>query len=365
MRLWIDRFHTAKAWCLRNSNIVFFVGGFLFDLLTLTRIDAWIDLSMQAGYLSLITVLIFYQVREELGLWSPPARLVKLWHYNVEALHFCYGALLSAYVIFYFRSASITHTGVFLFLVLVLMFANEMPQVKKAGRSLRLGLHAFCIASYLNYLIPVLVGRMNVGTFFLALIVTAGIMALMTRRLTVYYEKAGFPRRATMASLGWPPVLVLVILGVFYVMKWIPPVPLSLQFSGIYHDVARHEERYVLTYRQPPWRVWKRESDPFYAAPGDVVHCFVRIFAPTRFRHQIVMHWQVKTPNGYRTTDRVPLVISGGRDQGYRGVSAKSNFEPGAWRVAVETSDERVIGVVDFRIVSETAPERQLRTAEM
>ena len=44
-----------KLWIDRYGNIAFFVGGFLFDTLTLVRIDSTIDLVLQAVYLGAIT----------------------------------------------------------------------------------------------------------------------------------------------------------------------------------------------------------------------------------------------------------------------------------------------------------------------
>lgn len=45
------------------------------------------------------------------------------------------------------------------------------------------------------------------------------------------------------------------------------------------------------------------------------------------------------------------LIISGGRDDGYRGYTYKSNLKEGKWQVDVITEEELILGVIDFEIV--------------
>jgi Protein of unknown function (DUF2914) len=335
---------------VQRSNVLMFVAGFLFDFLTMQRIDAWADLAFQLLYLASLTALLVWQHREALGLWKPPALIQRLWHYNVEALHFFYGGLLSAYVVLYFKSSTGARPLVFFGLLVGLMFLNEMPQIRRAGHRLRLGLYAFCVVSFLNYFVPILVGRMGGWVFLLSLVLSATFLWLVADRLASVDAR----RSVVRARLFTPAVVVCVVIGLLYLLRLIPPVPLSVQFQGIYHDVKVQGGSYVLTYEKPPiWRFWRHDSRPFHRRPGDRLVYFVRIYAPTAFTHQIFTRWEAQDAGSgaWQASDRIALpAIRGGRAEGYRTFAAKTNFHAGRWRVTAETDDGRAIAMLTFQV---------------
>jgi len=352
-----------QVWHLarHHSNELMFAAGFLFDLATMQRIDAWTDLAMQLVYLAALTVLLIYQHREAQGQWKPPAGMARLWVHNVEVLHFCYGGLLSAYVVLYLKSSTRARPLVFLLLLVALMFLNEMPQLRRAGYRLRLGLYAFCVLSFLNYFVPLLVGRMSGWIFLLSLLLSGGAVWLVADRLAA----KDADRKAVRARLFTPALAVCLLIGGLYVFRLIPPVPLSVQFQGIYHDVRREEGMFVLTYERPPLHLfWRHDSRPFRARPGDRLHYFVRVFAPTRFQHRVFARWDYRTAAGeWQTRDRIPLPIFGGRAKGFRAYAVKANFEPGRWRVTAETEDGRAMATIAFLVEEDdAATERAWRT---
>jgi hypothetical protein len=325
------------------------VGGFVFDSLTMVRIDSLMDLSLQLGYLAFITFFLVAQARLVQGRWQPAGWIGKIWMYETELIHFCYGGLLSGYVVFYFKSSSFSRSFVFLALIALIMILNEMPQVKKLGHRMRLGLYAFCVASYLNYLLPVVIGRMGLWIFMLALGLASLISFYVVKAVARFSENP----KSYLRQLCISPFIILLVVFALYILKLIPPVPLSLKHLGIYRSVERVGDRYKLLSRKPSWfSFWKTDDHIFFSRPGDNLISFVSVFAPRRFSHQIFVRWSQWNENSKKwvTSDRVRVTVAGGRDQGFRGFVKKENYLPGLWQVEVETEDERVLGSETFTI---------------
>src|SRR5690606_15199743 len=83
-----------------------FLAGLIFDSIALERIDDSTTLVLQAGYLFVICFLLLldYRLAEDAPV---NARFRRLWEYRAELKHFLLGSLLSAYTVFYFKSASL------------------------------------------------------------------------------------------------------------------------------------------------------------------------------------------------------------------------------------------------------------------
>jgi hypothetical protein len=345
------------------SALLTFAAGFLFDFFTMQRIDAWTDLAFQLGYLLGLTALLILQRRHETGRWTPAGRIAQLWTFNVEALHFLYGGLLSAYVVLYFRSSTGARPLLFFGLLVAVMIVNEVPRIRSAGHRLRLGLYAFCVLSFLNYFVPILIGRMGAWVFLLALVLSAGLVRVVASILADLDAAPAEEGR----RLFRPAAIVCAVVALLYVFRLIPPVPLSVQFHGIYHVVVRQAGAYALVYEAPSiLRFWRRDSRPFHRRPGDRVYYFARVFAPSRFRPRIVTVWESQQADGtWRVSDRIPLTIVGGRTEGFRTFAYKTNFTPGRWRVTVETEDSRAVAKLSFDVVQDIGTgEREFRMAK-
>jgi len=341
---------SIRTFISRHKNPLIFLAGFLFDAITIRRIDAWSDLLLQIIYLAGLSFLLIYQYRENKGLWRPSGRVSRLWRYNVEILHFLYGGLLSAYVILYLKSTSGLRGLVYLVFLCVLLLLNEMPQIRRFGYRLRLGLYAFCVASFFIYFIPILIGRMGPIIFVLSLLLAAFLVWFVAGILVSKEED----KKRLRLLLYWPAATVLSLLLLAYYFRLIPPVPLSIRYQGIFHDVIRTNDGFILHTPKPPfYAFWRKDSRPFYYREGEKGFYFVRLYAPTRFKHNVLIRWALynEAKRSYMTTDLVPMPIVGGRGEGFRGYVYKSSLQTGRWKVSTETDDGRLIGYLTFSVI--------------
>ena len=168
-----------------------------------------------------------------------------------------------------------------------------------------------------------------------------------------WMQKKQLPKDKALKTIVIPSTSVIVTFLVLFFMQAIPPVPLSIQYIGIYHSVAKDKTgvKYQLGYKRPFWKFWENGAQSFEAQAGQEVYCFARIFSPSKFNDKVVFHWQFKHPKwGWQTMDKVPIRIRGGRDEGFRAYVGKAKHQPGDWLVKVETTDGREIGRLSFSI---------------
>jgi len=354
---WLDQrpgYRWTRLFLHRHDQAVpptLFLGGVTWDALTLQRIDALLDNLILGIYLVLFGgfVVLGTLSRNNRPL---PNSLEKLSTWVPGAIQFLAGGLFSAYVIYYTRSASFTTASLFLLVLVCLLVLNEVIWSQLWSTYILIGVYFLAVFCYLTFFLPTVLGTMGFGVFLTSGLLSAGLVI----GLTLYLDRHDV-FTSTRSFLGAVTV-VLALLGtvvLFYVNHWIPPVPLALQGSGVYHDVTRSEDAFVLHHEEPPWyRPWKQQDDPFHLAPGDTVHCFASVFAPTDLQTTIYHHWQYydEKEDEWIDTDRIGYQVVGGRRNGYRGFTFKRHVHPGEWRVTLETPDRRPIGRVRFDITS-------------
>lgn len=338
----------------------FFVAGFLFDTLAVGRIDKLHNIIHQAVYLSLCALFTGLELRERHGTFVPPERLKTAWRYHAGATHFMLGTLLNIYTLFYFKSASMGASFLFLVILAALLAVNELKPFESSGTLLRTTLFSLCLVSYFTYLVPTLMGRIGALPFLGSLVAASACVAALTWRLDV---RLPGHKTEVRRHVVYPFAAVAVLFAVLYFAKVIPPVPLSLSEIGVYHEVRREGGRFALTSTRPRWKFWQRGDQTFLARPGDAIYCWISVFSPTNFRERLEVHWRFREPDGWGEPEVIPLPITGGRDEGWRGFTAKAKHKPGRWRVEVVTSDGRELGRINLTVApDDSSAPRESRT---
>ena len=341
-----------------KTMLFFFVGGFIFDAVMLSRIDEPPMLIQQGTYLAVCGVLLALTQRLELKGLQPPARLRKAWHYVPHLIHFMLGTLLNAYTIFYFQSASgFTAVG-FVVVICALLALNELPRFQKLGPIVLYALYSICLTSYFAYLFPVLIGHIRPWMFYLAVVVALVPLALHVSLLLRWSRSLGHvARHAALPAFGVQGAFILL-----YALRIAPPVPLAAKEMGIYHRVERLPDGRHLFHQKAGWRFWLQGDQEFRERAGDRVYCFARIFAPARFHDRIDIAWFQDDPRkGWVQYYRLPLSVSASGARGFATDAFITQPPPGRWRVEIQSEDGRTIGQLHFRVIPDAETgEREL-----
>lgn len=333
-------------------DIAFFLGGFLFDIATLPAMDDIFGILQQVGYLVLVGAILFWELILEAHPRVLPRWFERIWNYRSAVVHFCLGSLFSIYSLFFLKSSSFFTSVVFVVFLMAVMVANEVKTVRDRGVDVKMALYMLCVFCFFSICFPVVLGSVGWLPFFLSLL--ASIAFLFAGRK---FLKGKVPTLWIERRLMIPGAAVVVAMFLLYQFKLIPPVPLSVNKMGVYHNLEKVDGKFVLYHEKPWWKFWRSGDQDFYAAPGDRIYFFAQIFSPARFEDTVTLHWWQKDARGnWQSTDRVPMRVVGGRSQGFRGYAVKQNYQMGDWCVAVETTDGREIGRMYFTVSAAEQP---------
>ncbi|MEO8638183.1 MAG: DUF2914 domain-containing protein [Candidatus Taylorbacteria bacterium] len=343
LRNWYARYE-------RPISSLSLVGGFIFDAIVLKRVDMFWEnfwVAVHLGVVALCIIFINGGENEDMNA-SDPAR-IHFWLINV--LQFTFGGLLSTYLVFYFRSGSLSVSWPFFLILIVAFVANESLKRHYAKLSFQISFFFLSIYSFAIFILPVALHRIGDLIFLLSGLASLLILWIFLKILrSVTKEKFVKSRRIIFLSISG----IFVTINMLYFFNLIPPIPLSLKDAGIYHSVARMSDgNYEVASEGGSWfDIFKRYQD-FHATPDTTVYAYSAIFAPYFLDTSIVHEWQRYDENSRKwiTMGREVLPVVGGREGGFRTFSEKTILNSGRWRVNVETPRGAVLGRLLFRII--------------
>src|SRR5690625_3018195 len=342
--------------------VIFFMGGFIFDTLTLGRIDRIYDLSVLCGHMSFLTVVIYLFNMMDDGKWENTF-LERFQIYFPLAIQFSFGGLSSAFVIFFSRSVSMTKTITFFIILVALLFANEILKKRISNKYLQFSVYFFISFTFFSFIIPVFLKQMNTLIFIISGLVSLGVTLSL---ITFIYRKSPSTRvEINLKKMLGIIFLIYTTINIFYFTNLIPPVPLALDTGLVAHDVQRENDTYKVIYERDDWYIfWRDHRLKFIRQPGEKVYVFTSIFAPTEIKKSVAHRWKWfnEKTDDWEVVDNIGYEITGGRDAGYRGYTYKKNVKPGLWKVDVITEEELILGIVEFEIIEDSTlkPKRMI-----
>jgi len=332
----------------RHLSAVAMAGGFVFDSYAFGRIDR-----PMTQLVFIVYLLAAGGCLAALHMWQsrPRKSNPRLHAILVTAMQFALGALLSGFCVFYIRSAAIVASWPFLLFMAAIFIGNEYFRAYTSRLVFAALLFFFSLYSYAILLVPVLLARIGPRSFLLsgALAVAAFIIYM---RLIAWlgHERYRGARRQIAAGM----LAITALINLFYFTKVFPPLPLVLSDAGIYHSVNRVSTGYQVQSEDEPagWRTLFGVYPTVHVVQGEKLYFYSAVFAPYRLNTAIEHRWEWYDPKtrSWSLQQSVRFPILGGRADGYRTYSFRSQPKAGEWQVEIVSFDGRSMGRKRFSV---------------
>jgi hypothetical protein len=324
-------------------------GGYAFDNIAYGRVDHPVTQTLLLVYLLVaggsIVLLHYLQAHLE---WEGFA--AKLRGYLPALTQFAFGSLWSAFLVFYARSGVLASSWPFLVVLACIFLGNEIFRAYHSRLIFTSVLFFFALMSYAIFMVPVFTRTIGTLTFVLSGAAAAVVYLLFLRLLN----------RLSAARLGevrWQMLggaaSVFIAVNGLYFLEVLPPLPLAMQQAGVFHSIKRMGPVYYATTEHQSWRTYLGVPPVLHVEGSEPVYVFSAVFAPIKLSTTVINRWQRydDLKGQWVAVQSVPYAITGGRGNGYRGYTKKTNPKPGLWRVDVDTIDGRLIGRTEFMVV--------------
>ncbi len=323
-------------------SIVGLIYGFIFTSLTLTRVDTFWENFWIVLHLIIATVAIFVLTIYE--------KKVDLHFYLTLAIQFAFGGLFSTFFVFYMRSSSLVDSWLFLFFLLVLVIGNELWKKQYQRLTFQVSIIFISFYLFLIFLLPVLFHRLGSDLF-----IASGILSLIGSAIFLYFlRKIAIEKFSKSHNwIRFSVISIFIIMNILYFTNIIPPIPLSIKNSGVYHTITRTADgNYEVKAEKTRWQDYFNFYPVFHRRAGEPIYAFSAIFSPINFQTEVIHQWQYydKEKKEWIDSNRISLSIVGGREGGFRTYSVKQAVPPGRWRVRVLAPDGKAIGNINFEV---------------
>ncbi|SHK31463.1 Protein of unknown function [Maribacter aquivivus] len=334
----------------KYAPILFFIGGFIFDTLTLGRIDRTYDLTVLCLHMTSLSITLYLYNLADDGKWKNTF-LERYEEYLPLAIQFFFGGLSSAYVIYFSRSVSLSKTASFFIILVLLLIANEFLKKRISNKYLQFGVYYFISFTFFTFMIPVFLKELNTTIFLFS--GAASLVCTLVLLIVIYGRSPSTRKEINLAKMIAIILAIYGVINLFYFLKLIPPVPMALDKGIVAHNIVLKNGKYEVSYEpEESFIFWRKHKLDYSYTPAQRVYIFSSIFAPTDLKKSIFHRWRRYNDESkeWVTVEDIGYDITGGRDGGFRGYTYKTNVMPGEWEVQVLTEEEQVLGVIGFHI---------------
>ncbi len=327
--------------------------GFIFTMLTSTRADLfwdnfWVVVNLLLASFAILAVVVFENRADKRK--ASEEEKEKFNFYLTLIIQFAFGGLFSTFFVFYFISSSLSDSWFFLLILLILLIGNELWKKHYSRLAFQISILFISIYLFFSFLLPVLFHRLGADLFILS-----GILSLITIFLFGLglrkFAKEKFRSHYSVIKISLASIFVLM--NLLYFTNIIPPIPLALKNSGVYHKIIKVSPGvYEAQGEQVFWRDYFKKYPIFHHKLGESIYAFSAIFSPVQFDTEIIHLWQYYDDinNKWIDSSRITLPITGGREDGYRTYSLKRVDISGLWRVKVMIRSGQVLGKINFTV---------------
>ncbi len=334
----------------KYAPILFFIGGFIFDTLTLGRIDRTYDLTVLCLHMTSLSITLYLYNLADDGKWKNTF-LERYKEYLPLAIQFFFVGLSSAYVIYFSRSVSLSKTASFFIILVLLLIANEFLKKRISNKYLQFGVYYFISFTFFTFMIPVFLKELNTTIFLFS--GAASLVCTLVLLIVIYGRSPSTRKEINLAKMIAIILAIYGVINLFYFLKLIPPVPMALDKGIVAHNIVLKNGKYEVSYEpEESFIFWRKHKLDYSYTPAQRVYIFSSIFAPTDLKKSIFHRWRRYNDDTkeWVTVEDIGYDITGGRDGGFRGYTYKTNVMPGEWEVQVLTEEEQVLGVIGFHI---------------
>lgn len=342
-RSWYGRFE-------RPISSISLISGFIFDAITLKRLDTLWENLWILGHLLIVGIFItLIHLKEKADGDEYNSNKAHFWFVNI--LQFFFGGTLSTFLVFYFRSTDIWTTWPFLLILALAFIANESFKKNYVKLSFQISLFFLSIYSFAIFALPILLHKIGKEVFIISGLASLLFIAIFIKILFSFLKNR---------FKGSKKLVILIVLSIFalvnflYFTNLIPPIPLSLKDGGMYHSIAKNSDgNYDVAYEDYGWKGYFKLYPDFNKTTSSPVYAYSAIFSPRNLNLSIIHEWQYYngTKKKWITQSEINLNVIGGRDGGFRTYSMRSNLAPGKWRVNIKTTEGQTIGSLRFNLI--------------